>query len=275
MPGLEGLVSEVIASGRTQERDLLHSSGRSFAIRVDPYRGTEGTIEGATVLIVDITALRRGEDAQIHLAAIVESSEDSIVSKTLDGTITSWNRGAELLYGYTAAETVGRPISILIPQGRPDELPSIMERLARGERIEHYETVRRRKDGTLLDVSVSISPVRNVRGEIVGAAAITRDISANKAAKALLRFQIEAGNALAHAGGGPGESGKSCRAVPGRLLPRGHARAERHTPARRHRARQSIKDRGDRRYGTPLSDFGARGSRTVARAPDGPARNAR
>ena len=197
MPGLEALVSEVIAYGETRDEEVHHSSGRSLAIRVDPYRATNDDIEGAIVVVVDITTVRRGEDAQVHLAAIVESSEDSIVSKTLDGIITSWNRGAQRLYGYTAAEVVGRPISILIPPGRPDELPSIMERLARGERIEHYETIRRRKDGTLLDVSVSISPVRNIRGDIVGAAAITRDISTTKAAEALLRFQIEAGNALA------------------------------------------------------------------------------
>ena len=111
------------------------------------------------------------------LAAIVESSDDAIITKTLDGTITSWNRGAELLYGHTAAEAIGRPISLIIPPERPDELPSIMARLRRGERVDHYETVRLRKDGARLDVSVSISPIRNDAGTIVGAASIGRDIS--------------------------------------------------------------------------------------------------
>jgi PAS domain S-box-containing protein len=111
------------------------------------------------------------------LAAIVESSDDAIITKTLDGTITSWNRSAELLYGHSAAEALGRPISLIIPPDRPDELPSIMARLRRGERVDHYETVRIRKDGERLDVSVSISPVRNEAGTIVGAASIGRVIS--------------------------------------------------------------------------------------------------
>jgi PAS domain S-box-containing protein len=111
------------------------------------------------------------------LAAIVESSDDAIIGKTLDGTITSWNRGAERLYGYRADEAVGQPISIIIPDDRPDELPGIMARLRRGERIDHYETVRVRKDGERLDVSVSIAPIRDETGQIVGAASIGRDIT--------------------------------------------------------------------------------------------------
>ncbi len=117
------------------------------------------------------------------LAAIVESSDDAIIGKTLDGTITSWNRAAELLYGHTAAEAVGRPISLIIPPDLPDELPSIMERLRRGERVDHYETVRMRKDGARLDVSVSISPIRDDAGSIVGAASIGRDITERKRAE--------------------------------------------------------------------------------------------
>ena len=117
------------------------------------------------------------------LAAIVESSDDAIISKTLAGTITSWNRGAEILYGYSAAEAVGQPISLIIPPERPSELPAIMERLRRGERIDHYETVRVRKDGTRLDVSVSISPIRDNADRIVGAASIGRDITERKQAE--------------------------------------------------------------------------------------------
>jgi PAS domain S-box-containing protein len=117
------------------------------------------------------------ELAALRLAAIVESSDDAIIGKTLEGTIMDWNGGAERLYGYTAAEMIGRPIALLIPRDRPDELPAIMERLMRGERIDHYETERITKDGRRISVSVSISPIRNAAGRLVGAAAIARDIS--------------------------------------------------------------------------------------------------
>ena len=111
------------------------------------------------------------------LAAIVESSDDAIIGKTLQGTITSWNQAAERIYGYAADEAVGQPISMIIPEEWPDELPSIMARLRRGERIDHYETVRVHKDGARIDVSVSISPIRDEAGDIVGAASIGRDIT--------------------------------------------------------------------------------------------------
>jgi PAS domain S-box-containing protein len=117
------------------------------------------------------------------LAAIVESSDDAIIGKTLEGTITSWNRGAERLYGYSAAEAVGQPISLIIPPERPSELPAIMEQLRRGERIDHYETIRVHKDGTRLDVSVSISPIRDDADRIVGAASIGRAITERKHAE--------------------------------------------------------------------------------------------
>jgi PAS domain S-box-containing protein len=112
-----------------------------------------------------------------YLASIVDSSDDAIIGKTLDGTITSWNRGAEQLYGYTPEEVVGRPISLLVPEERPDEIPAILDRLRRGMKIEHYKTIRVRKDGTRLQISVTISPVRNAEGTIIGASAIARDIS--------------------------------------------------------------------------------------------------
>jgi PAS domain S-box-containing protein/excisionase family DNA binding protein len=116
-------------------------------------------------------------DAHLRLAAIVASSDDAIIGKNLDGIIMDWNGGAERLYGYTAAEVIGRPISLLIPSDRPDELPSIMEKLRRGERIEHYETERVTKNGQRISVSVTISPIRNAAGRLVGASAIARDIS--------------------------------------------------------------------------------------------------
>jgi PAS domain S-box-containing protein len=117
------------------------------------------------------------------LAAIVESSDDAIIGKTLQGTITSWNRAAEVLYGYAAAEVIGQPIALIIPADRPDELPSIMAKLGRGEIIDHFETIRVRNDGARIDVSVSISPIRDGSGQIIGAASIGRDITERKRAE--------------------------------------------------------------------------------------------
>jgi PAS domain S-box-containing protein len=125
-----------------------------------------------------------GERAAQHYAAIVESSADPILSKDLNGVIMSWNHGAELLFGYTAEEAVGKPVTILIPVERHDEEPRILERIRRGESIDHYETIRRRKDGSLLDISLTVSPIKNEKGEIVAASKIARDITESKRAQA-------------------------------------------------------------------------------------------
>src|SRR5207247_240337 len=124
-----------------------------------------------------------------QLAAIVESSDDAIISKTLMGIIVSWNRGAERLYGYAADEVIGRPIAILVPPDRPDELPKLLGRLRLGERIAQYETVRRRKDGQEIYVSLTISPVMDVSGSIIGASTVARDITARKRAEEALERQ--------------------------------------------------------------------------------------
>jgi PAS domain S-box-containing protein len=134
---------------------------------------------------------QRAEDTRRRLAAIVESSEDAIISIDLEGTIASWNRGAEGLYGYAAGEVVGRPISVLIPPDHQDDVPTIMARLRRGERIEHYETMRLRKDGARVDVSLTVSPIRNADGKILGASKIARDITQRKRADETLRRQSE------------------------------------------------------------------------------------
>jgi PAS domain S-box-containing protein len=118
-----------------------------------------------------------------HYAAIVESSDDAILSKDLEGVITSWNRGAQRLFGYTAEEVVGRSVTIIIPTDRHDEEPMILGRIRRGERIEHYETIRQRKDGSLVDISITVSPIRSENGEIVGASKIARDITLLKRAR--------------------------------------------------------------------------------------------
>ena len=125
----------------------------------------------------------RAEDDVRRLASIIENSDDAIVSKDLDGTITSWNSGAERLFGYSAAEAIGRPVTMLMPPDRIDEEPGIIARIRRGERIEHYDTVRRRKDGTLIDISLSVSPVKDASGRIIGASKIARDITDRKRAE--------------------------------------------------------------------------------------------
>jgi PAS domain S-box-containing protein len=125
-------------------------------------------------------ALRESEEQSRWFASIVESSDDAIVSKNLDGIITSWNKGAERIFGYSAEEAVGKPITILIPSHQHDEERVILERIRRGERISHYETVRRRKDGSLIVISLTVSPVANAEGKIVGASKIARDITERK-----------------------------------------------------------------------------------------------
>jgi len=146
------------------------------------------------------TAVRRlGGWAPEYLAAIVGSTDDAVIGKTLDGTIISWNEGAERIYGYAADEAIGQPISILIPADRSDELPSILSRIARGERIDHYLTKRARKGGEVIDVSVTISPVQDATGKIVGASAIARDVTAQaKATKEALRIREEFISVAAH-----------------------------------------------------------------------------
>ncbi len=114
------------------------------------------------------------------LAAIVASSDDAICSKTLDGVITSWNQSAERLFGYTAAEAVGRQVAMLAAPGREEEMPRILAKLRMGEKIDHYDTVRRRKDGSLIEISLTVSPIRDSNGKIVGASKIARDISERK-----------------------------------------------------------------------------------------------
>ncbi len=146
----------------------------------------EGNFLYAVRVAHDVTDRKHSERDAYHLAAIVESSSDAIVSKDLDGVITTWNHSAQRVFGYTAEEAVGRPVTILIPPNRLDEEPEILRRIRRGERIEHYETVRQRKDGTLIDVSLTVSPILDARGKIVGASKIARDVTERKRLDALL-----------------------------------------------------------------------------------------
>jgi PAS domain S-box-containing protein len=134
-----------------------------------------------------LAELLGGELAPYWLAAIIESADDAVISKTLEGVITSWNRGAQRIFGYTAEEVIGQPVTILIPADHLDEEPAILARLKAGERIEHYETVRVRKDGTLVDISLTVSPIRGPDGLIIGASKIARDISERRLAELALR----------------------------------------------------------------------------------------
>jgi diguanylate cyclase (GGDEF)-like protein/PAS domain S-box-containing protein len=139
-----------------------------------------GELVGVTAVTIDITERKRAEQAIAHLAAIVESSDNAIISKSLDGQITSWNAAAEQVYGYSAHQAVGRNVSMLVPADRAEELEQLLASVAAGEHVRHLETVRRRKDGQMIDVSLTVSPIRGAGGEIDGASAITRDISVDK-----------------------------------------------------------------------------------------------
>jgi PAS domain S-box-containing protein len=147
----------------------------------------ENRLDSADARQADVdAALRESEDRLRLLASIVENSDDAIITKNLDGIITSWNKGAQRIFGYAAEEVVGKPITILIPAERLDEEPGILDRIRRGERIDHYETVRQRKDGSLLEISLTVSPLRDAGNVIIGASKIARDITEPRRAAKLV-----------------------------------------------------------------------------------------
>jgi PAS domain S-box-containing protein len=145
-----------------------------------PVRDSTGAVTAYGTVTRNLIESKSAEQRLRSLASIVESSDDAIVSKSLDGIIANWNRGAERIFGYTSEEAIGQPITILIPEDRHNEEREILTRIRRGERIDHYETVRRRKDGNLVVVSLTVSPVRNAEGQIIGASKIARDITEQK-----------------------------------------------------------------------------------------------
>src|SRR5262249_12307945 len=138
---------------------------------------------------------RQAERSARLLASIVESSDDAIIGKDINGIITSWNQGAERIFGYTAAEAVGRPITMLAPPDRADAMPGILARIRRGERVEHFDTVRRAKDGRLVPISLTASPIKDEDDRISGASKIARDVSERKRAEQALREEKERLNA--------------------------------------------------------------------------------
>jgi PAS domain S-box-containing protein len=145
----------------------------------------------------DITDRKRSEIDLFQMSAIIESSDDAIISKRLDGTILSWNPGAERLYGYTPEEAIGQPVTMLIPPDQPNEEPHIIEQIKRGERIDHYETIRIRKDGKPVDISLTVSPVKDATGRIVGASKIARDITRRKRAAQAQKFLTDSSREIA------------------------------------------------------------------------------
>ena len=177
-------MADVLRTGisvREQEVHIERPDGlRGIAlVDIEAVKDSDGNVVGAVNCFQDITERKRSEETALRLAAIVESSDDAIVSKDLNGIITSWNGGAERIFGYLAAEIIGKPITILIPPGCQEE-EAIMERIRLGQRVEHYQTVRQHKHGNLIDISLSVSPLRNAQGKVIGASKIARDITEQK-----------------------------------------------------------------------------------------------
>jgi PAS domain S-box-containing protein len=174
------------ASVRQQEVHIERPNGlRGIAlVDIEAIKDSDGNIVGAVNCFQDITERKRSEEAALRLAAIIESSDDAIVSKDLNSIVTSWNAGAERIFGYLAEEIIGKSITILIPPDHQNEEEAIIERIRRGQRVEHFETIRLRKHGSLIDVSLTISPIRNAQGKIIGASKIARDITDRKRSEA-------------------------------------------------------------------------------------------
>ncbi|HEV3115475.1 MAG TPA: PAS domain S-box protein, partial [Gemmataceae bacterium] len=180
-------VEAIYASSPPESYDVLELADGRVLERFSRIQVVEERNVGRVWSFRDITERRRAEGVQARLAAIVDDSEDAIVSKTLEGIILSWNAGAERLFGYTAAEAVGRPINLIIPPERQGEEFEVLARLRHGERVDHFETVRVSKEGRRIDISLTVSPVRDGEGRIIGASKIARDITDRKRAEQALR----------------------------------------------------------------------------------------
>ena len=179
-------VEDMLQGKRVEYEDRVRIQGageRFLHVVYTPEFDRQGNIDGWIASIHDVTERRSAEGDSRRLALIVESSDDAIVSKDLNGIIRSWNKGGERLFGYTAEETIGQPVTMLIPPERHGEEHDILGRIRRGERVHHYETVRRHKSGRLLDVSLTVSPVKDGAGRVIGASKIARDITERKVAE--------------------------------------------------------------------------------------------
>jgi len=176
------------------ETKRLNKDGRvlNVSVTLSPIKNKEGKIIGISKIVRNITERKQSEQERIKLASIVESSEDAILGMNLDGIIDSWNSGAVKMFGYKENEIIGKSVQLIYPSERTEELPGIIQKLRAGARIEHFETERKRKDESIIDVSLSISPIKNEKGIIVGIAKIIRDISGQKRTSAYARSLIEA-----------------------------------------------------------------------------------
>src|SRR5882757_173051 len=173
-------------AGNGQEAVAERPDGTRIPFMAFPslLRDAAGEVVGALNMFVDISERKRNEEIAQRLASIIESSEDAIIGKTLEGIITSWNKSAERLFGYVADEVIGNSITILFPPNRLAEEDVILERIRRGQCVEQFETVRQRKDGSLVDISLTISPIKNSLGKVIGASKIVRDITDRKKSEA-------------------------------------------------------------------------------------------
>ena len=176
-------------SVRDYALEIRHNNGQITPVLYNAtvYRDESGNIAGVFAAARDITERKKAEEARVSLAAIVENSDDGIIGKSLDGVILSWNKGAEKLYGYSQSEAIGRSISMLVPPDQEDDLEYLLEKLKMGEPVFHYETVRMKKDETLIQVSLTLSPIKNHEGELIGASTIARDITERKKAEETIR----------------------------------------------------------------------------------------
>ncbi len=190
---VDALMASGIGIDKAQQIQVLSAAGHvtELELKAALTHEPDGAVRGMVVVFRDMTRINDAEAQASKLAAIVESSQDAIVGKTLDGHITSWNQGARVMYGYEADEVIGQPIQMLMPPDRSKEEDYILEDLSAGLRVPVFETVRRRKDGRLIDVSITISPIRDAQGRIVGASKIARDISQRRQSEALrLKGQV-------------------------------------------------------------------------------------
>jgi PAS domain S-box-containing protein len=178
--GIVGLANHTVLITRNGQRVPIDDSGA-------PVRLQDGELIGIIVVFRDVTDRKRAERERTWLAAIVDSSDDAIVGKTLDGIVTSWNPGATRLFGYEATEIIGKPITTIIPRELHAEEVEILAQLRRGERVDHFETVRVAKDGRRIEISLTISPIRDEEGTVIGASKIARDITERKRSERLLR----------------------------------------------------------------------------------------
>ncbi len=204
-------VDSLLARGEQWEGELVHTRKDGTQVIVESRQGLKRNQQSQPIAILeinrditerkrrereDLTERKQAEEDQLRLAAIVESSDDAIISKTLDGIITSWNLAAESMFGYTAQEAIGQHITLIIPAELREEEDAIIQQIRNGQHIDHFETVRVRKDGTRIDISLSISPIKNKAGQIIGASKIARDISERKQLQKHLHFLAHASKLL-------------------------------------------------------------------------------